>query len=188
MSAPDYADGDKTSLDSLLPLVYKELRRIAQIHLRRECHGHTLQATALVNELYVRLAGQAPTDMSSRVQFLVVASRVMREILIDHARRKYAKKRGGRKEKLSLDEARNASVEKPAIVMRIDDALKQLARHDPHKARLVEMRFFGGLTAEESAAALDLPLQAIRRELRVALAWLQRELDQTSSSKITLAS
>jgi len=172
----EFANGDKTSLDALLPLVYEELRRIAQRHLRSERQGHTLQPTALVNEMYVRLAGQAPPDMRSRAHFLGVASHVMREILIDHARTKHAQKRGGRQEKLPIDEARDACVEKPAILVQIDDALNQMARHDPRKARLIEMRFFGGLTAEESAAALDLPVQVVRRELRVAQAWLQREL------------
>jgi RNA polymerase sigma factor (TIGR02999 family) len=177
----EYANGNKTSLDALLPLVYQELRGIAQRHLRSEHHGHTLQPTALVNEMYVRLAGQAPPDMRSRAHFLGLASHVMREILVDHARTKYAQKRGGRQEKLPIDEARDACVEKPAILVRIDDALNQLARHDPRKARLVEMRFFGGLTAEESAVALHLPVQVVRQELRVAQAWLQRELDQTSN-------
>jgi RNA polymerase sigma factor (TIGR02999 family) len=186
-----YANGDKTSLDSLLPLVYEELRRIARRHLRSEGQHHTLQPTALVNEMYVRLAGQAPPDMRSRMHFLGVASHVMREILIDHARTKYAQKRGGRQEKLPIDEARDACVERPPLLVRIDDALNQLARHDPRKAQLIEMRFFGGLTAEEAAAALDLPVQVVRRELRVAQTWLQLELDQTSkeaSSKIKLAS
>jgi RNA polymerase sigma factor (TIGR02999 family) len=172
----EYANGDKASLDALLPLVYEELRRIAQRHLRSERQSHTLQPTALVNEMYVRLAGQGPPDMRSRAHFLGVASHVMREILIDHARTKYAQKRGGRQEKLPIDEARDTRVERPAILVRIDDALNQLARHDPRKARLIEMRFFGGLTAEESADALDLPVQVVRRELRVAQAWLQREL------------
>jgi RNA polymerase sigma factor (TIGR02999 family) len=181
MLVQDYVNGDKNSLDALLPLVYAELRRIAQRHLRNERQGHTLQPTALVNEMYLRLAGQAPPDMRSRAHFLGVASHVMREILVDHARTKYAKKRGGRQDKLPIDEAKDACAEKPAILVRIDDALNQLTRIDPRKARLVEMRFFGGLTAEESAAALDLPVQVVRRELRVAQAWLERELGQTSS-------
>ena len=176
----EYANGDKGALDRLLPLVYVELRRIAQKHLRQERPGHTLQPTALVHEMYARLAGQATPDVRDRVHFLSVAAHVMRQILIDHARTKYAQKRGGRKEKLSLDEARDACIEKPAIMLRIDDALNQLARHDARKARLIEMRFFGGLTAEESADVLGLPVTAVRRELRVAQAWLQRELDQGS--------
>jgi RNA polymerase sigma factor (TIGR02999 family) len=176
----EYANGDKAALDRLLPLVYAELRRIARKHLRDERPGHTLQPTALVHEMYSRLAGQTPPDLRDRVHFLSVAAGVMRQILIDHARTKYAQKRGGRQEKLSLDQAQEACIEKPALMVRIDDALNQLAREDPRKAHLIEMRFFGGLTAEDSAAVLELPVNQVRRELRVAQAWLQRELDQGS--------
>jgi len=176
----EYAKGDKAALDRLLPLVYAELRRIAQKHLRGEQPSHTLQPTALVHEMYARLAGQDAPDLNDRIHFLSVAAGVMRQILIDHARAKYAQKRGGRQEKLSLDRAQQSCMEKPAIMVRIDDALHQLARHDALKARLIEMRFFGGLTAEESAAVLELPVATIRRELRVAQAWRQRELDHGS--------
>lgn len=179
----EYAGGDKAALDRLLPLVYAELRRIAQKHLRDERPGHTLQPTALVHEMYARLAAQSPADVRDRIHFLSVAAGVMRQILIDHARTKYAQKRGGRQEKLSLDDAQTACMEKPAIMVRIDDAMNELARHDAHKARLIEMRFFGGLTAEESAAVLELPVNTVRRDLRVAQAWLQRELAQGSASK-----
>lgn len=174
----EYANGDRGALDHLLPLVYSELRRIARKHLRDERSGHTLQPTALVNEMYARLAGQSPPNLRDRAHFLSVAAHVMRQILIDHARAKYAQKRGGRQEKLSLDEAQSACMERPAIIVQVDDALNQLARHDPHKARLIEMRFFGGLTAEESAQVLDVPVDSVRRELRVAQAWLQRELNR----------
>ena len=180
----EYANGDKGALDRLLPLVYAELRRIAQKHLRDERPGHTLQPTALVHEMYAKLAGQAAPDLHDRVHFLSVAAHVMRQILIDHARTKYAQKRGGRQEKLSLDQAQGACMEKPAIMVRIDDALNELARHDPRKARIIEMRFFGGLTAEESAAVLKLPVNVVRRELRVAQAWLQRELDHGSDGTL----
>jgi RNA polymerase sigma factor (TIGR02999 family) len=173
-----YASGDKGALNRLLPLVYAQLRRIAQKHLRQERPGHTLQPTALVHEMYARLAGQEPPDLRDRIHFMSVAAQVMRQILIDHARTKYAQKRGGRQEKLSLDQAQEACIEKPATMVRVDDALNQLARHDALKARLIEMRFFGGLTAEESAIVLDLPVEFVRRELRVAQAWLQRELNQ----------
>ena len=172
--------GEPGAHDQLLAEVYQELRQLAAHKMAGEAPGHTLQPTALVHEMYARLAGQATPDVRDRVHFLSVAAHVMRQILIDHARTKYAQKRGGRKEKLSLDEARDACIEKPAIMLRIDDALNQLARHDARKARLIEMRFFGGLTAEESADVLGLPVTAVRRELRVAQAWLQRELDQGS--------
>ncbi|MGA3212801.1 MAG: sigma-70 family RNA polymerase sigma factor [Terriglobales bacterium] len=174
-----YAGGDKAALDHLVPLVYAELRHIARKYLEKERPDHTLQPTALVNELYAKFAGQAPGNVRDRVHFLGVAACAMRQILIDHARTKYAAKRGGRQEKLSLDEAQGACGEKPDIMIRVDDALNQLAREDPRKARLVEMRFFGGLTAEESATVLDLPVNLVRRELRVAQAWLERELDST---------
>lgn len=179
----EYANGDKAALDRLVPLVYAELRRIAQKHLWNERAGHTLQPTGLVHEMYARLAGQAPPDLRDRVHFLSVAAQVMRQILIDHARTKYAQKRGGRQEKVSLDEAQEACIEKPAIMIRIDDALNHLARHDKRKARLIEMRFFAGLTAEESAGVLDLPVNVVRRELRVAQAWLQRELNQIQTGE-----
>ena len=139
-----------------------------------------LQPTALVHEMYARLAVQAPPDVRDRIHFLSVAAQVMRQILIDHARTKYAQKRGGRQEKLSLDEAQEVCLETPAIRVRIDDALNELARQDARKAKLIEMRFFGGLTAEESAGVLGLPVNVVRRELRVAQAWLQRELSQDS--------
>ena len=183
----EYANGDKGALDRLLPLVYAELRRIANKHLRDERPGHTLQPTALVHEMYARLAGQTPPDVRDRIHFLSVGAGVMRQILIDHARTKYAQKRGGRQEKLSLNEAHEPCIEKPAIMVRIDDALNQLEHKDPRKARLIEMRFFGGLTAEESAAVLDLPVNIVRRELRVAQAWLQRELNESSAEpRVTL--
>jgi RNA polymerase sigma factor (TIGR02999 family) len=183
----DYANGDRSALDRLLPLVYTQLRRIAQKHLRDERAGHTLAPTALVHEMYLRLAGQTPPDLRDRVHFLSVAAHVMRQILVDHARTKYAEKRGGRQEKLSLDDAQSACMEKPAIMVQIDDALNQLARQDERKARLIEMRFFGGLTAEESAVLLDLPAHVVRRELRVAQAWLQRELNRGSDEGSALA-
>jgi len=176
----EYAKGDKAALNRLLPLVYAELRRIAQKHLRGERPGHTLQPTALVHEMYAKLAGQSAPDVRDRIHFLSIAAGVMRQVLIDHARTKYAQKRGGRQAALSLDEAQHACLEKPAIMVRIDDALNELARVDPKKAHLVEMRFFGGLTAEESAQLLNVPVNAVRRDLRVAQAWLHRELNQAS--------
>jgi RNA polymerase sigma factor (TIGR02999 family) len=171
-----FSGGDKSALDRLVPLVYGELRRVADGCLRREPSGHTLQPTALVHEAYSRLVGQNPPDCNDRARFMAISARIMRQILTDHARAKYAHKRGGRQERFSMDEARDAALERPAVVIRVDDALEALDRLDPQKARLVEMRFFGGLTAEESAIALELPVQVVRRELRVAQAWLQREM------------
>jgi len=172
----EFSGGDKSALDRLVPLVYEELRRVADGCLRREPSGHTLQPTALVHETYSRLVDQNVPDCGDRARFLAIAARIMRQILTDHARAKYAHKRGGRLKRFSMDEARDASLERPAVVIRVDDALEALDRLDPQKARLIEMRFFGGLTAEESAIALELPVQVVRRELRVAQAWLQREM------------
>jgi RNA polymerase sigma factor (TIGR02999 family) len=174
-----FAGGDKAALDHLIPLVYSELRRIADGHLRNERPGHTLQPTALVHEAYARLIDQKQPDYQDRVHFLAVAAQVMRQILIDHARKKFAAKRGGSQPKFSLDEAYDAAIERPSLMIDLDDALKALEAHDALKARLIEMRFFGGLTAEESAAVLKMPVNDVRRALRVAQAWLQRELDRS---------
>jgi RNA polymerase sigma factor (TIGR02999 family) len=178
----DFADGKKEALDGLIPLVYAELRKTANGYLRQERSGHTLQPTALVHELYARLLGQEHPDCRSRAHFLGVAAQLMRQILIDHARTKHARKRGGGCPKLSLDEAYDTAMERPSVMIRIDDALQDLERQDPRKARLIEMRFFGGLTADESAEVLQLPVNTIRRELRVAQAWLHRELDRNPAS------
>jgi RNA polymerase sigma factor (TIGR02999 family) len=175
------ASGDKGALNNLIPLVYAELRKIADGHLRRERPGHTLQPTALVHEAYARLIEQRQPDYRDRVHFLAVAAQVMRQILIDHARRKFAAKRGGSSPKYSLDEACDSAVEKPSLMIDLDDALKALEAHDALKARLIEMRFFGGLTAEESAEVLNLPVNDVRRGLRVAQAWLEREMDRSVS-------
>lgn len=174
--------GDNTALDQLLPLVYAELRKMAGNHLRREPKGHTLQPTALVHEAYAKMVGQEQPNYRDRVHFLSIAAHVMREILIDHARSKATHKRGKGIEKFSLDEARDAGFERPAILIQLDDALRELERMDPQKSRLIEMRFFGGLTAEESSEVLQMPVNMVRKELRVAQAWLEREIHRDSAS------
>ena len=178
----EFAAGDRSALDRLMPLVYSELRRLAGSYLRHERTGHTLQPTALVHEAYVRLIGQDQPDYRNRVQFMMVAAHVMRQILTDHARARNAGKRGGGQAKLSLDAAANQPVSRdaqrePALIA-VDDALETLARRNPLRSKLIELRFFGGLTAEESADALDLPVQKVRAELRIAQAWLHRELQK----------
>ena len=178
MMLRDFADGDKSALDRLIPLVYSELRRLAENHLRHERAGHTLQPTALVNEVYLRLLAQEQPDYRSRAHFFGITARVMRQILVDYARSRSAGKRGGGEPGYQLDESIDAAVERPLALIAVDDALTALGQIDPEKARLVEMRFFGGLTAEESAAVLQLPVEKIRAELRLAQAWLQRELDR----------
>ena len=167
--------GDKTALDVLIPLVYDQLRGIASGQLRRERAGHTLQPTALVHEVYARMAGREQPDYRDRAHFLGIAAQVMRKILIDHARSRNAGKRGG-SEKFSLDEGYHGAIERPGAMIALDDALTALERQDARKARLIEMRYFGGLTAEESATVLNLDVGTVRRELRLAQAWLQREL------------
>jgi RNA polymerase sigma factor (TIGR02999 family) len=181
----DFAAGDKSALDRLMPLVYEELRKLADRHLSRERIGHTLQPTALVHEAYVRLIGQEQPNFRSRAHFLGVTARLMRQVLIDHARARNAEKRGGGEPNYPLDEAFDSRMETPPTVIAVDDALQALEQKDARKARLVEMRFFGGLTAEESAEVLDLPVEKVRAELRLAQAWLERELDrETPSNKI----
>lgn len=172
----EFAAGNKSALDRLMPLVYSELRKLADGYLRRERPGHTLQPTALVHEAYVRLIDQARPDIRNRAHFLGVAAHVMRQILIDHARARKAAKRGGGQYNFSLDEVAETPVERPSVVIAIDDALQTLEKRDVRKARLIEMRFFGGLTAEESAEVLQMPVDKVRTELRFAQAWLQREL------------
>ena len=177
----DFAAGDKAALDRLMPLVYAELRRLADSYLRRERPDHTLQPTALVHEAYIRLIGQEQPDYRSRAHFLGVAAHLMRQILVDHARSRSASKRGGGQPARSLDESIDAALERPLALIAVDDALAALERTDPQKAQLVEMRFFGGLTAEESADVLRMPVEKVRSELRVAQAWLQRELDRPAA-------
>src|SRR4051794_7363415 len=178
-----FANGDQSALNRLMPLVYAELHRLAEGYLRQERTGHTLQPTALVNEAYVRMLGQQHPDYQGRAHFLGVSAQVMRQILIDHARKRNAIKRGGSDAKCSLDEARDAVMERPSVAIALDDALNTLANKDARKARLLEMRFFGGLTAEESAEALAVPVADVRRELRVGLAWLQREFNRQAKSQ-----
>jgi RNA polymerase sigma-70 factor (ECF subfamily) len=176
----DLAGGDQGAFDRLVPLVYDELRRIADGQLRRERPGHTLQPTALVHEVYVRMVGQEAAGYRDRAHFLAIAAHAMRKILIDHARVHYAAKRGGGRERFAIDEERDGGVERPNILIALDDALGALETKDPLLARLVEMRYFGGLTAEESSVALHLEIPAVRRQLRLAEAWLQREMDHAA--------
>ena len=172
------AKGDKPSFDRLVPLVYDQLREIAHGQLRRERDGHTLQPTALVHEAYARLLGQEQPAYHDRAHFLGVAAQVMRRILIDHARARNAAKRGGGDEKLPFDDARDPGGQRSSTLIALDDSLTALEGQDPRKARLVEMRYFGGLTAGESAEVLGLDVAQVRRELRVAHAWLRREMDR----------
>ena len=170
-----WKDGDGAALDTLVPLVYSELRRLAASSLHREHGARTLDPTALVNEAYLRLVGGKNPDFNDRAHFLGVAARLMREILVDRARARRTEKRSGGA-RVPLENDMVFTGEHAAAVVELDDALELLAMQDPEKARILEVRFFGGLTAEESAAALGIPLNRINRQMRLAQAWLRAEL------------
>ena len=170
--------GDKTALDEMMPLVYDELRRIARSYLRRERPDHTLQPTALVHEAYLRLVDQHAVDWKNRAQFLGVAAQMMRRILVNHANRRQAGKRGGSALTLSLDHAVNLLVERDLSVVALDRALTALAAIDPQQSRIVELRFFGGLTLEEVAEVVGVSLATVKREWSTARLWLRRQLSQ----------
>jgi RNA polymerase sigma-70 factor (ECF subfamily) len=174
--------GDQEALNELIPMVYSQLREMADRALRSERGGHTLEGGALVHELYLRLADQNQPDYQNRAHFYAVAARIMRQILVDHARGRAAAKRGGGVEKLTLDESMAYSDGRAHLMIALDDSLTALHELDAQKARLVEMKFFGGLTAEESSEALGLPVTTVRRELRIAHAWLRREMDRESAA------
>ena len=168
--------GDREAFDHLVPLVYQELHRIAEGYLRRESSNHTLQPTALIHEAYLRLMDYSGTDYQSRTHFFAVAARVMRQILVDHARARHTAKRGAAV-KITLRPNLDVASERDRIVVALDDALNTLALEDDRKARLVEMRFFGGMTADEIAGCMGIPVHIVRRELRTAQAWLRREME-----------
>ena len=171
-----WSQGDEVALSELLPVVYQELHRLAQSYLRRERADHTLQPTALINEAYLRLIKQDFPEWQSRRHFFGVAAQLMRQILVEHARARLADKRDGG-QKFSLDEALTFSPERAAELLALDDALVALAKFDERKVRIVELRYFGGLSLEETAAALDLSITTIGHEMRLARAWLRREME-----------
>jgi RNA polymerase sigma-70 factor, ECF subfamily len=171
-----WQQGDQDAVEELLPLIYGELRRIARRHLRGERDGHTLEATALVHEVYLRLSGGSEPRWNDRVHFYAVAAQMMRRVLVDHARSRGAAKRGGSVVKVSLDEARDPAVESGPDVVALDDALKSLEALDPRKSRIIELRFFGGLTLEETAAVVGLSVPTVVKETRLARAWLHGQI------------
>jgi len=172
----EWRQGDKTALDRITPLVYDELRRIAHRYVQREREGHTLQTTALVNEAYLRLAGQQRIDWQNRSHFFAVTAQVMRHILIDHARRRHFTKHGGGARQVSLEDAALMSQERAAELIALDEALDELAKLDQRKSRVVELRYFGGLSLEETAEVLEVSLMTVRRDWRVAKAWLYKRV------------
>lgn len=172
----DWQRGDQAAFDRLVPLVYEELRRVARARLRGERDGHTLQTTALVHEAYVRLADLDRMTVRDRGHFFAMASRLMREILVDHARRRNAEKRGGGAEVVSLEDANPAAVADAVDLLALDEALTQLAAFEARLCQVVELRFFGGLSIAETAVALDVSPATIERDWVVAKAWLYQRL------------
>jgi len=171
-----WAEGSQPALEELTPLVYGELRRLAASYLRREEPGHTLQPTALVHEAYLRLVGNSVPDWESRTHFYGVAARLMRQILVDHAREQHALKRGGQFCHISLAEPLALSPGQEPDLVALNDAIERLAASGPRKAQVVELRFFGGLTEEETAEVLQVSAVTVRRDWQFAKAWLLREL------------
>jgi RNA polymerase sigma factor (TIGR02999 family) len=177
-----WRNGDRNALDALLPLVYGELRRLAHFQLQRERQDHTLQTAALVHEAYLRLIGLNPPKWESRTHFFAIAAQLMRQILVDYARRHVAVKRGGGACKLSLEEAILVPKQKDVDVLSLDDALKALAKIDPRQSRVVELRFFAGLSLEEISEALEIAPATVQRDWTAARAWLHREISRNSRS------
>jgi RNA polymerase sigma factor (TIGR02999 family) len=172
----DWSNGDTAALEKLLPLIDQELRRLAHRYMSRERAGHTLQTTALVNEAFVRLVNRTNVNWQNRAHFFGIAASLMRTILVDHARSHACAKRGGGAFNLELDETMIVSKQKASEVLALDDALNELARLDPQQSRVVELRFFGGLTVEETAEVLHVSPATIKREWSTAKAWLYHKL------------
>jgi RNA polymerase sigma factor (TIGR02999 family) len=172
----DWSRGDQAALDKLMPLVYGELRRMANRYMRREHVGHTLQTTALINEAYLRLIEQQHVQWHNRAHFFAISAQLMRRILVDHARSHTRAKRGGGVLKVSLNEALVPSQERAAELVALDDALMRLATIDPRKSQVVELRFFGGLSVEETAEVLKVTPMTVTRDWKTAKAWLHREM------------
>jgi RNA polymerase sigma factor (TIGR02999 family) len=181
-----WRQGDPAALDRLTPLVYEQLHRMARGYMRNEQLGHTLQATALVNEAFLRLVDARDLDWTDRAHFFAVCARVMRRVLVDAARSRAAIKRGGQAERaehstaINLDQLPNPASQTGAQVCALDDALTMLAQIDPRRAQVIELRFFGGLTVEETAHVLQTSPQTVMRDWKLARAWLARELSQSS--------
>jgi RNA polymerase sigma factor (TIGR02999 family) len=171
-----WSEGDQSAPERLMPMVYQELRRLAGDYLRRERPDHTLQATALVHEAYLKLVDQSRVDWKNRAHFCGVAAQLMRRVLLEHARAHTAEKRGGRMEKLYLDETRELAQERAPDLIALDDALKSLASTFPRESEVVELKFFGGLEAKEIAEVLHISTKTVLRDWHFAKMWLCREL------------
>lgn len=173
-----WSDGDQDALNQLMPLVYDELHQMAHRYLRRERTDHTLQTTALVNEAYLKMVGQKELQWQSRAHFFAVASNIMRQILVDYARTQNRARRGGNAQQVPLDEALVVSNGRAAELLLLDDALKSLAKFDARKSRIAELRYFGGLSVEETATVLNVSAVTVMREWRVTKAWLLQEMSK----------
>ena len=172
----DWRSGDEKALEALLPHVYQELHVVAAAYMRRERPGHTLHPTELIHETYLRLIGSDLPELENRRHFYALAARLMRQVLVDHARRHKADKRGSGQTALPIEEAVLYSKERAAEFVALDDALEALAAFDPRKARVIELRFFAGFTADEIAEVVEVSPASVNRDLRFAEAWLQQEL------------
>lgn len=177
-----FGQGDKNALEQLMPLVYDELHRLAANYLRKERRQHTLQPTALVNELYLKITDQQRANWCNRAQFFGVAAELMRRILVDHARAHYTDKRGGNRFCVSLGKIGAFGAQPDADLLALNEVLERLKELDPHQARIVELRFFGGLTIEETAQVMKISHATVEREWRTAKAFLKRELTRTGNS------
>ena len=171
-----WSDGDETALDRLMPLVYSELRRLAKSHMRRERPGHTIQTAALIHEAYLRLIDAGQVRVENRRSFFGVAARLMRQVLVDLARERKSQKRGGAALQVSFDEALVISKQPDEGLLALDEPLQELARIDARKSQMVELRFFGGLSVDETAEALGVSVETIHRDWRLAKSWLLRRL------------
>lgn len=174
----DWSGGDASAAERLMPLVYDELRKLARSYLRRERSDHTLQPTALVNEAYLKLVDQSRVSWQDRHHFFGIAAQMMRRVLVDHARANAAQKRGGQRDKVSLDDANLHTGERAAELVELDDALQRLAAVFPRKSKVVELRFFGGFSVAESAEILGVSDKTVMREWESAKLWLYREMDE----------
>ncbi len=173
----DWKNGKKDAFDQLFPFVYDELRRRASIYLRGERQGHTLQTTALVNEAYLKLFDKNDLNYQDRNHFFAIAANAMRRILVDHARARKRDKRGGKEENLPLDEVRGISANQKSVdLVALDDALNELAKFDERQAKVVELKYFGGMTNEETAEALGISNVTVRRDWDIAKAWLHQQI------------
>jgi len=178
----EWSDGNQSALDELYPLVYEELHKLARRYMSRERKGHTLQTTALINEAYVRLVDQRNVHWANRSHFFAISAQIMRRILIDHARRYAYAKRGGGAQQVSLEQVAVVAREQSSEILRLDEALKTLAKMDPRRCHVVELRYFGGLSNEEIAGVLKVSENTVTRDWNLARAWLHQQLTGSAAS------